>query len=218
MSFSISLIHPSRGRPQKSFETTSEWIAKAGVDVELIVSLDQSDVYVRDYKMLYSEKFSNSKLIVNENTCVVEAANHAAKESICDILLYLSDDFKCFDDWGKAVLKEFENVTGPQLIKVDDLLQGFHKDVLTIPIMNRQLYNELGYFFHPAYKSMFCDQDLFWTIKNMGAIKECPHLKFPHHHYVNGKSQKDETYERSTSNWNQGKHLYADRKRKNFPR
>jgi len=209
----ITLIHPSRGRAQKSFETSSEWISKAGVETELIVSCDSDDPALRDYSVLYEQK-----IIINQNTCVVEATNHAAKLAKFDVMVYLSDDFKCFDNWGVEVMKHFEGVTKPLLIKVDDKLQAFTKDVLTIPIMNKALYNELGYFFHPSYKSMFCDQDLYYTVKNMGAIKGCPELIFEHHHYVNGKSQKDETYERSTGNWNQGKNLYQQRRAQNFPR
>jgi len=209
----ITLIHPSRGRAQKSFETSSEWISKAGVETELIVSCDSDDPALRDYSVLYEQK-----IIINQNTCVVEATNHAAKLAKFDVMVYLSDDFRCFDNWGVEVMKHFEGVTKPLLIKVDDKLQAFTKDVLTIPIMNKALYNELGYFFHPAYKSMFCDQDLYYTVKNMGAIKGCPELIFEHHHYVNGKAKKDETYERSTGNWNQGKNLYSQRLAQNFPR
>lgn len=210
---SISLLHPSRSRPQKSFETTREWLNKSGVECQLIVSLDSTDPYLRDYVTLYGRE----NVIINNNDCVVQATNEAAKKAMHDVLLYLSDDFKCFDNWGFEVLKHF-HVTTPLLIKVDDKLQGFHKDVLTIPIMNRSLYNELGYFFHPEYKSMFVDQDLYWTVKNMEALKLCPELVFEHHHYVNGKSKRDETYDRSTSNWNQGKALYLNRKAQNFPR
>jgi len=209
----ITLIHPSRGRAQKSFETSSEWISNAGVETQLIVSCDQDDPALRDYSVLYEQQ-----IIINANTCVVEATNHAAKYAKFDILVYLSDDFKCFDNWGLEVMKHFEGVTKPLLIKVDDKLQPFNKDVLTIPIMNKALYNELGYFFHPGYKSMFVDQDLYWSAKNMGVIKGCPELVFEHHHYVNGKSKRDETYERSTANWNQGKNLYQQRRAQNFPR
>ncbi len=212
----ISLIHPTRSRPHKSFQTTSEWISKAGVETELIVSCDSDDPERRSYLNVYID--GTCQLMFNDNNGVVQATNQAAKYAKFDILLYLSDDFKCFDNWGVEVVKRFEGVNKPMLIKVDDKLQGFNKDVLTIPIMNKALYNELGYFFHPEYKSMFVDQDLYHTVKNMDALKLCPELVFEHHHYVNGKAKKDETYERSTANWNQGRDLYNLRKRQNFPR
>jgi len=47
----ISLLHPSRGRPGKSWTNAQEWIEKAGCDVELILSLDTSDSEVYKYTL-----------------------------------------------------------------------------------------------------------------------------------------------------------------------
>lgn len=217
----ISLLHPSRSRPHKSFENSKEWLAKAGCDVEFIVSIDFDD----PYKDTYQEKYfgwtdvlpSPFHLTINKNTSVVEATNKAAICSTGDILVYLSDDFKCPDNWGQLIIKEFEGETRPCLVKVDDCLQPFHVRVLTIPIMNRALYSHLGYFWNPGYKSMFVDEDLYWTANKLGALKNCEHLKFPHEHCSIGKAENDETYQRSAANWKQGEAFYAERKLAGFP-
>lgn len=208
----ISLIHPSRSRPKKASETALEWISKAGCEVEYILSLDEDDPKLNEY----FEVVKGSKLLSN-NSSVVEATNHAAKVSHGDILVYLSDDFKCFDNWGVAVQKEFENESRPLLIKVDDCLQKFSVPVLTIPIMNRALYERLGYFWHPEYKSMFVDEHLYWTATKLNAMKMCPHLKFEHAHVCVGKAPDDETYRRSAANWEQGKAVFARHKAAGFP-
>lgn len=209
----ISLIHPSRGRPLKSFSNSMEWILKSGCKHELICSVDNSDPDAGLYKQLYS----NLKVIQGDNSSVVEATNRAAKECKGDILIYLSDDFKPPMDWGALVLKEFEGEERPLLVKVDDCLQNFDVPVLTIPIMNRALYDKLGYFWHPSYKSMFVDEDLFQTCRRIGAIKNARHLKFPHEHVSIGKAQDDETYRNSAKNWDQGKSVFAKRKAAGFP-
>lgn len=212
----ISLLHPSRGRPQKSAQTTREWIEKAGCEVELIVSCDFNDVHKVGYLYHYGD--FNCTLLCKDNNSVVEATNRAAKESKGDILVYLSDDFKCFDNWGLAVEKEFAGYEShPYLLKVDDCLQKFTVPVLTIPIMNRALYNKLGYFWYPEYKSMFCDEDLYWTVHHHATMKFCPNLKFPHHHVCNGKAPDDETYRASAANWEQGKAVFVRRKSLGFP-
>lgn len=213
----ISLIHPSRGRAAKSWNTTREWIDRAGCETELIVSIDATDPQKEAYMIQYTGK-DHTKVLVNDNDCVVQAANHAAAASKGSVLVYLSDDFKCPVMWGKSILELTSEFQERWLLKVDDCLQRYEVDVLTIPIMDRALYQDLGYFFHPAYKSMFCDQDLFYTCKNMHVIVDAPQFKFPHEHYCNGKAKKDETYERSDLNWNSGKELYNKRKRQNFPR
>lgn len=222
----ISILHPSRGRASKSGENAREWISKIGENVshELIVSIDNSDPQKNRYYEKYSHEWllnpnakDRSIIIEGNNNSVVEATNRAAKESTGDILVYLSDDFKCPNDWGIKVIKEFENENRPLLIKVDDCLQKFHIPVLTIPIMNRSLYTKLGYFWHPDFKSMFCDEHLYWISMKHGAIKMCEHLKFPHEHPANGKAPNDETYRRSAANWDQGKAAFEKHKRSGFP-
>lgn len=212
----ISLLHPSRSRPNKALETAREWYkcigVGIGVEVEYIQSCDESDPCIEDYKYAFT-----TNPIVNNNTCVVEATNHAAKVSTGDILVYLSDDFKCPDYWANLLYQEFDGVNGPMLLKVDDCLQPFNTPVCTIPIMNRALYEKLGYFWHPEYKSMFVDEDLYWTAKKFGALKLAPHLKFPHEHYSNGKAVHDETYKKSEANWNQGKEVFVRRRALGFP-
>jgi len=209
----ISLIHPSRGRAMKSRETFHKW-KKAGVWCdgwpEHIVSVDLDDIQLNAYINLHGDK-----VIANQNTSVVEATNAAAKQSTGNILVYLSDDFNCPEDWNLLIEKEFEGVTKPMILKVDDCLQKFDVGVLTIPIMNRALYKLLGYFFHPSYKSMHVDVDLYETTKKF--IKYCPHLKFPHDHHSVGKCENDETYRRSEANWDQGLQVIKQRRRQGFP-
>lgn len=211
----ITLLHPSRGRPQKAFNTAKKWIEQAGVEVEHILSIDNDDEFRNQYHYYF---FRNQSIeIINDNSSVVEATNKAAAISKGDILLYLSDDFDCFPDWGKAVEKEFENEDRPLLIKVDDCLQKFGVPVLTIPIMNRKLHEKLGYFWHPSYRSQFVDEDLYWSCYKLGAIKNCEYLKFPHLHPANGKAEMDETYRRSNLNWDSGKETFRKRKEAGFP-
>jgi glycosyltransferase involved in cell wall biosynthesis len=206
----ISLIHPSRGRAKKAYEAYLKWVGSATCPVEYILSLDSTE----PDKMGYIS--NNINFIVNDNNSVVEAANRAAEKSMGDILIYMSDDFDVPENWCEAVLKEFEGVTEPMLLKVHDNLQNFSARVLTIPIMNRALYEKLGYFFHPEYKSMWVDCDLFETCTKIGAIKNAPHLIFSHEHHSIGKADNDETYKRSEANWHQGLAIFNRRRREGF--
>lgn len=215
MALKISLIHPSRGRAQKSFKNSRKWVESAGVQVELIVSLDSTDPYLEDYKNFYFNV--DCVLLVNDNKSVVEATNYAAAFATGDILIYLSDDFDCPQDWGALVLKEFEGEERPLLLKVHDNLQDFNARVLTIPIMNRSLYEKLGYFWNPEYKSMWVDCDLFETVTRIGAMKNARHLVFQHEHHSIGKAENDATYKASEANWDQGLKVFNRRKLERFP-
>lgn len=218
----ITLIHPSRGRPQKAFETYTNWMSKRkykDMDIQYSLSLDTSDPTVEGYKQLFPQDYYNF-VYVNDNKSVVEATNHVAhwfNGTGSDLMIYLSDDFDCPEHWDYLILREFMSFQTPMLLKVDDCLQPFPTAVVTIPIMNRAFYLRVGYFWYPEYKSMFCDEDLYWTARKLEALRMAPHLKFPHNHYSIGKAEHDQTYKQSEANWNQGKEVFARRKREGFP-
>ena len=216
----LSLIHPSRGRSQKAKSILDSWIAKKsnGHDVQHLLSLDETDPEINQYIETFNDY---SKLIIKNNSCVVQATNEAAKHATGDFLIYLCDDFDCPYHWDSLLVNVSQKHNksprdDPFIIKVDDCLQGFKVRVLTIPIMSRRLYERLGYFWYPEYKSMFVDQDLYEVCDQMQVIVEAPELKFEHRHYSTGKALLDETYRKSEMNWNQGLNLFNRRKSENF--
>lgn len=216
----ISLIHPSRKRPEQALTTFIHWINNMHSVLNLadyIVSVDLDDPTIDDYKNTFVTTLEGIVLVGSNNTCVVEATNVGAKQAKGDILIYVSDDFKCPKNWDLALLELFKGTEDkPMLLKVDDCLQPFDVAILTIPIMNRALYEKLGYFWHPEYKSMFVDEDLYWTCKNNNWLVLAEDLKFPHEHPATGNFPTDETYQRSALNWDQGKAVFAKRKTENF--
>jgi len=212
----ISCVYPSRGRAKKCKENIIEWTKKCSASVEIIVATDSTDPAQPEYaKELYFP------YLIHDNKSVVEATNRAASVSSGKILVYMSDDFKCPENWGGLIIDQFyqrgDFTKKPILLKVDDCLQRFETEVCTIPIINRPLYEKLGYFWHPAYLSMHVDEDIYHTCKKIGALKLAPQIKFPHHHYSIGKAPVDETYRRSEANWDQGKATFARRKAEGFP-
>lgn len=218
----ITLLHPSRGRAEKAKATLDFWLSKKSGKhiIEHILSVDENDSQIPKYKELF-HKVPLSAAIASKNDCVVQATNRAAAVSTGHILVYLSDDFKCPANWDDLIVQKIiENggIDKPLLLKVNDCLQPYKVAVLTIPIMTAELCRKLKYFWHPGYKSMFVDEDLYWTTKNNGwLIETAGDIEFPHEHCSIGKAERDETYIRSEANWDQGKELFAKRKADNFP-
>ena len=91
--------------------------------------------------------------------------------------------------------------------------------VVTIPIMSMALHKKLGYFWHPAYESMWVDVDLYFTCLNLNAIVVCKDLVFEHRHYSVGKSDYDETYRAHDNNDRnlKGKEIFKKRQSDGFP-
>lgn len=221
----ISLIHPSRGRAEQARRTIDLWLSRASGTrkIQYILSIDADDPQKREYcsrSFMWGSCLDSMAILHRENKSVVEATNHAAKHATGEIFIYLSDDFECPQNWDTLIIESVRKLCPKQpewLLKVDDCLQPFHADVVTIPIMSKALYNRLGYFWHPGYKSMFVDQDLLHTCINNNWLLLDESLKFPHLHYSNDKAPMDDTYKASSAHWDSGKAFYHKRKQLKFP-
>jgi glycosyltransferase involved in cell wall biosynthesis len=211
----ISLLHPSRGRPNLAKEAHGEWISKASGkhEIEYILSIDSNDDSVRTYNDLFGTK--EIQILVNPNRSIVDAVNAAAKASDGEILIVVSDDFGCPLDWDKLVVGAFGN-NKDAVLHVHDCLYG---QLVTLPILTRTYYERLGYIYYPEYFSMFCDTELTYHARQEGKLIDALHLRFEHRHYTTGKTAVDETYLRENSNyaWAVGEKIFKERLEKGFP-
>lgn len=203
----ISLLHPSRSRPLKSFDTVQKWIERAGnADIELIVSVDEDDPMLQGYFERHM-----APLCINKNRSAVDAINNAAKKSKGDIIIVVSDDTDCPEDWANLLLKEVEGKTD-WILKTQD---GIQKWIITMPVMDRAYYNRIGYIYHPEYLHMFCDTELT-CVADLTGRKLTSELTFPHLHYSTGVCSKDGISEKADATWAQGERLFLDRYKRNF--
>lgn len=215
----ITLLHPSRGRAVQAQKTYDYWLKRAtgNIDIEHIIVIDKDDAEGALYSRLFPAPAS--KVVINFSaSCVVEATNRGALASTGDILVYLSDDFLCPKNWDLFLVEKFKNTRyKPMLLQVPDGINAPGTACLTIPIMNRALYNRLTYFWHPAYRSMFVDNDLYHTCQNNNWLVRDDSQVFTHLHPAAGTAPADETYKRSNANWVQGKQTFENRQKQGFP-
>jgi glycosyltransferase involved in cell wall biosynthesis len=203
----ISLIHPSRGRPEKAFETALKWISTAGVPVEYILSIDSDDTLIYEYQ----KKFLTKNKVIHSNRSAVDAINNAAKISTGNIIIVMSDDFDCPDEWGIKLVNATEGKKD-WIAKTPD---GVQKWIITLPIMDRLYYDRFGYVYNPNYLHMFCDTEMT-CVADLLDRKIHLNIPFIHNHYSTGKSKKDEINERADKTWSQGENVFINRARENF--
>lgn len=191
----IGLIHPSYGRPSQAKQALHAWLAAyfetKATSVQHYLCVDAGDETIIDYYNNF-----NTKIIINEGDSTLVAATNLAAEAAyhddVDVFVFMSDDFLPHNKWNIHIRNVFNNCPHPRMLKVNDKVQIFSNVVLTIPIMNRVLYEQLGYFWHPRYKARWCDVDLYYT--TLKYIVRRKDLTFPHLHKNNGE---DETYRKS---------------------
>lgn len=203
----ISIIHPTRSRPQKSANTLTKWTTNVGADFELIVSVDNDDPSFNEYLLLYG-----NKMIHNDNRSAIDAINNAAKVATGDILIVVSDDSDCPRNWGQKIINATRNKKD-WILKVND---GIQRWIITMPVMDRIYYNRFGYIYFPGYQHMFVDTELTHVADLLHRTIKRDDINFPHRHYSVTRQPKDEVTLKADATWNQGKQLYLQRVRESF--
>ncbi len=202
----INLIHPSRGRPQKSKETVKRWLKNATKTPEFIISLDIDDPCLPEYEKIYVNMAT-----INKNRSAVDAINNAAKVAPGDIFMVVSDDTDCPDGWDSFLLKWLDGKTD-FIAKTQDGIQPW---IIVNPIMDRTYYNRFGYIYHPDYQHMFCDTELT-CVADLTGRKIVSNIVFKHNHYSVTKEPPDAISKRADGTWDQGEKLFLERYKRNF--
>lgn len=204
----ISIIHPSRSRPELAKKVYDEWMGNAGNPdgIDYILSLDHDDASQLKYQDYFSRYLSSP------NKSAIEAINNAAKEAKGDILIVVSDDFSCPKNWDTELLKHIGERTD-FVAKTQDGLQNW---LITLPIMDREYYNRLDYIYNPDYNHLFCDTEMTVVGDLLGKTINIPML-FPHRHHTQpGGIPKDEVSKKNDATWAQGQAVFLNRARKVF--
>jgi len=216
----ISIIHPSRKRPNLAFQTARHWLNNAKNSVEYIISIDDDDdwnTYMNYTETLKSEIESKRHKIgihIAKNDSSVEAINKVAKIVNGDLLIVVSDDFECFPEWDEWLITRLQGYTD-FVVKTTDTLQEW---LITLPIMDRTYYNRFGYIYYPGYKHLFSDTEMTEVGHLLGKVidlRDKDHV-FLHKHPCGGFVERDETYLKNDETWNQGETLFYERKSNNF--
>lgn len=221
----ISLLHATRGRPQKSLDAMRLWLARCSTpkEVEYIFAVDPDDKETSE--AVNNPVAANAGLEAWADYIVVgnpgfgsapawDAAYHASSG---DLLIQVSDDFVPPPMWDRLLLERlpvgWQNQ--PHVICVNDGLRKDH--LLTILICTAEFANQQGEFLHAGFTSVFSDNDVSCRAEKAGCVIMARDLLFQHrHHSAFPECENDATYQRQNSSaaYRKGHALYLKR---NFP-
>lgn len=213
----ISIIHPSRGRPEKSFNNMVKWVnsMSSTENVEVLISIDRDDPLCDEYWRRYKVFVDITDVLPTPidwyHESSVDAINDAASCSHNNIIIVVSDDTESTQDWDVAIIKETQGKTD-WILKTQDGIQNW---IITMPIMDRAYYNRFGYIYYPGYQHLFCDTELT-CVADITGRKITSNLLFHHNHYSIGKSVMDSVYSKNDKTNEQGEKLFLERYARNF--
>lgn len=218
----ISIIHPSKGRPEMAVKTAKKWLDSIRGDkskIEYIFSLDIDDVGMFDnyspaIKTLDVSRIFKVITYRNYNRSAIDAINHAAKLSSGKLIVVVSDDFDCFVGWDIWLLSHLYDKED-YVVKTADTIQPF---IITLPILDRKYYERFGYIYYPEYNHMYSDTEMSCVGHMLGKtinLSDAEHV-FMHHHYSVGGMAKDAINEKNDATYPQGEKLFYERLSRKF--
>lgn len=204
----ISLLHATRGRPQKAAASRRLWLNRAADPdaVEHIFALDADDTDstpLAVFRHIIQNKIEGH---------AVGAWNLAAHKASGQILVQLNDDFIPPMHWDKMILAAFgDQITEPRALRVSD---GHRTDEqLCIAIITRPRLEQQGFFLHPRFKSVFSDDYFSWSAWRDGIVIDARHIVIEHDHpFFNGGQGWDQTYaaHNSKERYLEGEAIYKE--------
>lgn len=193
----ISLLVPSRGRPENIDRLWASVMRTATVDWELVVRLDDDDFHLHDYDggLPRTRWLTGPRILMSElwNDCWSAAAG--------DVFWHGGDDVTFnTTGWDRMVLDAFP-ADGIAFVHGDDL--GGKGDQLgTHGFVTRAWTDKVGTFTPPYFSSDWNDKWLNDVADALGRRVFLPGMVTEHHHPAFGKAEWDATHnERVVRHW-----------------
>lgn len=215
----INIVAASRQRPVRMYRVVKKWLENADntESIRVIISIDNSDPTTNQYLELMNkleiEYNVNIDVIINPNTCTVEAINSIKPHIDGDLILVFSDDTDCFEKWDDKLRDISSKLSGKYVIKTSD---GIGSDLITMPIFSREYLDSFPYIYNPSYEHMFCDTELTCVASILGCVVEIPDVEFTHLHYTKLYHDRDIIDVKNQSTFYSGMDIFKNRMQNNF--
>jgi hypothetical protein len=184
----ITLMHPSRGRPEQALHALRMWCGRTALPLRVkhILSIDSSDEQAPAYERLFAD--CQSIIVKQDNQTMVDALNACLPhlpESGPVVTLF--DDMLPDDHWDVEIAHKWQP---GKLLKADCGTQ-----LQTVCAGCSSVFKRWGYIYYPGYISMYADNDYqeHAELEKLFAICD---LRISHNHPAHGTAETDATYER----------------------
>jgi hypothetical protein len=187
----ISCLHATRGRPEKAIATMRLWAERATNPelVEYVFAWEKSDQQTTDHfdtviptlEMPWID--GGVMAIRGDFQGSAPAWDAAYRASMGELLIQVSDDLECPQDWDTALLNRLPElwINENLVVAIND---GLRRDRLIChPICTRHYADQKGEFLHKGFASMYSDSDFSYLAYRDQSNGNCKVIEArPHHH------------------------------------
>jgi len=190
----ISVLTPTRGRPDNVARLIDSALATTELPIELVFYLDDNDPDLTRNIGVIEEHAPAAIYIVGPRIVLSETWNACFRVAVADVLMQCGDDIVFRSrHWAETVLREFDKYPDRLvLIHGRDDIQDDR--VATHGFYHRRWVDTIGYFMPPYFASDW--NDMWWTevADAVGRRVYLPSVHTEHMHPVVGKAPMDLTH------------------------
>ena len=153
----ISIVCPSRGRPELAKKMIDSFLKNPGCEVEILLYLNEDDPKLKEYKILIDSKYYS----IGPDRSPGYSWNLLAQQAKYDIIFLMGDDaYNITDNWGEIVLKTFDLYKDKIVMVVPDIKRISKKEFCPHFLLHKNWIKTLGYFIPPHFHQHYVDS---WT-------------------------------------------------------
>lgn len=219
----ILVKFPVRSRAKRFFATLDMYrkMESKEHDVQYVITLDANDMQMNTPEIV--ERLDGYERLG------FRYGSNAGKIDACNADMDLAHP-----GWSVGILASDDML--PQVVGWDDRIasdmcrefpdtdgclwyyDGRVESICTLSIMGRKYYNKFGYIYHPAYMSLWCDNEFTEVAMAAGKMWKSPDVIIKHEHPSYGIGEKDALLQYNESFYNVDKTVFERRQKEGFPR
>lgn len=205
---------PTRSRPDLFWRQLDRWQRP---DVRFLVSIDEDDPTCNsDTFLLEAMRHGNVRVVIGRSRGKIHAINRDLENERFDLLIAAADDMTPQrPDWLQHITDTlFEAFPdGDGVLHVNDGRTG--RKLNTLPIMGEKYFRRFGYVYHPAYQSLWADNEFQAVAERAGRSVYVDEVLI-RHEWVD-LTGKDELHLRNELPYHADAELFERRKAAGFP-
>lgn len=211
----ILLKYPTRQRPRLFKSTLRRYIDTAGMPMRIVVTIDKDDIAMNNRVMRDWIKERGADIDISPARGKITAINSGIPTDDWSILVLASDDHvPVSEGWAERIMADMPS-DGDALLWYKDI----HQDrICLMPVMGRRYYDRFGYIYHPAYVSLWCDNEQTEVARALGKLIQ-PDVELFRNESADwgGSIRTDALYRKNNAYYKIDRETYERRKLLNFP-
>jgi hypothetical protein len=194
----------------------TKYIETAGTELIKVVSIDQDDRSMNNTGMIpWMQDNGIQYHIGPKGRTKIEAINADIPSEGWDVMVLASDDHLPVREGWALQVEQDASANPDSLLWYTDIRQD---RITLMPVMDRTYYQRFGYIYHPAYKSLFCDNEQTEVAQQLGRVKRIAvELWRNESADWGGFIKKDNLLKRNNAYYRRDQRTYERRKAQGFP-